>query len=141
MDSTERMRMCPYCEGTVPLDSPTCRFCGSSFDSPQESLKGAFREEAQTPHYTPPYNPGQESYQESVFYPENEEVVSSHEEENEEERGHLSALALLSCGGMLMTLSFLLYFFSEHGRVVLEWEKQILEPLRPFRATYDLLRL
>jgi hypothetical protein len=30
----------------------------------------------------------------------------------------------LSCGGMLLTLSFVLYFFSEHGRLVLEWKSR-----------------
>ncbi|MCH9621852.1 MAG: hypothetical protein S4CHLAM20_12800 [Chlamydiia bacterium] len=126
MNSTEKMRMCPYCEGTVPLETPTCRFCGSSFETTEEPLKGAFREEDNS-QYIPPYTPVNDSYKESVYYPENDETVhQDHEEDIDEEaeKGHLSALTLLSCGGMLLTLSLMLFFFSEHGRLVLEWKSR-----------------
>lgn len=133
MDNGEKMRMCPYCEGSVPLDSPSCRFCGSSFEEGSTRLKGATPERrANDSYYNPPYAPNPEAQAESIYYPENEElsnpVASSQydedEEEVEEEKGYIFALALLSTGAMLFTLSLLLLFFSEHGRLVLEWKSR-----------------
>ncbi len=133
MDNEEKMRMCPYCEGSVPLDSPSCRFCGSSFEEGSERLKGvspdAMEEDS---YYNPPYAPNPEAAAESIYYPENDDLDSSasyhykqeEEEEVAEEKGHIFALALLSAGAMLFTLSLLLLFFSEHGRLVLEWKSR-----------------
>lgn len=129
MDNGEKMRMCPYCEGTVPLESSSCRFCGSSFDESLDRMKGAFREEREDPYYNPPYSPDADNLKDSVYHPESKEQaesLSTEEEEmnQEEEKGHILALMLLSAGGMLFTLSILLLFFSEHGRVTLEWKSR-----------------
>ena len=129
MVNGEKMRMCPYCEGTVPLESSSCRFCGSSFDEGEARMKGAFREEKDNSYYNPPYAPSAESSEQSVYYPENDAPLedASYQEEDvdvEEEKGHILALALLSAGAMLFTLSMLLFFFSEHGRLVLEWKSR-----------------
>ncbi len=127
MESTEKTRLCPYCEGSVPLGSPTCRFCGSAFDNTKTPDKGAFRGRSAHMDYTPPYSPPTENIHESVFYPEKDEKmykVKESESTEEEEKGHLIALTLLSCGSMLFTLSMFLFFFSEHGRVVLEWKSR-----------------
>jgi hypothetical protein len=128
MKSNEKMRMCPYCEGTVPLESASCRFCGQAFQECSKKVKGAFRDEADPFQYHPPYSPATEPMQESVFYPENKESVkrsfAGEEVDQEEENGYIVALTLLSCGGMLLTLSLLLLFFSEHGRLVLEWKSR-----------------
>jgi|GEM_PF-2797605 len=127
MESTEKMRLCPYCEGSVPLGSPNCRFCGSAFDIIDTTAKETFSKSHHHRNYTPPYSPPTENIHESVFYPEKDEKSYKGKENDsteEEEKGHLIALTLLSCGGMLVTLSFLLFFFSEHGRVVLEWKSR-----------------
>ncbi len=127
MESTEKMRLCPYCEGSVPLGSPTCRFCGTAFDNIEVSGKGTFRGRSAHMDYTPPYSPPTENVHESVFYPEKDEKsykAKENDSTEEEEKGHLIALTLLSCGSMLFTLSLLLFFFSEHGRVVLEWKSR-----------------
>jgi hypothetical protein len=124
MAKVEKMRMCPFCEGSVPLDAPSCRFCGSAFDEPSSDLNQGLNSE--NPYYSPPYSPTGGSFGDSVFKRENKESIhSSYQETNEEEeKGHIFALTLLSAGGMLLTLSLLLLFFSEHGRVVLEWKSR-----------------
>lgn len=127
MESTEKMRLCPYCEGSVPLGSANCRFCGSFFDNTEAPAKGPFKQRLAPMDYTPPYVPATENIHESVFYPEKDEKsykVKENDSTEEEEKGHLIALTLLSCGSMLFTLSLLLLFFSEHGRVVLEWKSR-----------------
>ncbi len=128
MGSKEKMRLCPYCEGSVPLESTSCRFCGSAFEDSFTRMKGAFRDEIDSSQYNPLYSPAAETSQESVFYPENTEPLKrayAQEEPNEEEeKGHIVALTLLSCGGMLFTLALLLLLFSEHGRLVLEWRSK-----------------
>ena len=99
MDSGEKMRMCPYCEGTVPLESTSCRFCGSSFDESLDRMKGAFREEKADTYYNPPYSPETETFTDSVYKPENNEAMETaafEEPDEEEEKGHIFALTLLS---------------------------------------------
>lgn len=125
MKNGDKMRMCPYCEGTVPLESTSCRFCGSAFDTPVHS-HNVYEEESDA-FYNPPYAPEATIKKESVYFPEKEEIAeeAAMEEENEEEeKGHIVALMLLSAGGMLFTLSMLLLCFSEHGRVILEWKSR-----------------
>lgn len=132
MGNKEKMRMCPYCEGTVPLDSSSCRFCGSSFEEGSSRHKGIVPDEREETFYHPPYAPvNKEAQAESIYFPENDEMHASsyshkeeEEEEEDEEKGHILALALLSSGAMLFTLSLLLLFFSEHGRLVLEWKSR-----------------
>lgn len=119
----EKMRMCPYCEGTVPLDASKCRFCGSSLDAQSPKKKSYNFDEYD--EYIPPYQPKGAPSRENVYTPEyNEDVLAGADDNIEEEKGHLAALLLLSCGGMLFTLSVMLYFFSEHGRLVLEWKSR-----------------
>ncbi|MCH9811685.1 hypothetical protein K0U07_02855 [bacterium] len=134
MDNNEKMRMCPYCEGTVPLDSSSCRFCGSSFEEGSSRQKGIISEDRDDAYYNPPYAPANpEAQAESIYYPENDELppsaaasgyVEEEDKETDEEKGHILALALLSTGAMFVTLSLLLFFFSEHGRLVLEWKSR-----------------
>ncbi|MCH9617763.1 MAG: hypothetical protein SP1CHLAM9_10830 [Chlamydiia bacterium] len=130
MDNGEKMRMCPHCEGTVPLDSSSCRFCGSSFDEGETRLKGAFRDPREDSYYNPPYAPAADVTADSVYYPENNEPMQNaaysddQDTDEEEEKGHIVALALLSAGAMFFTLSLLLFFFSEHGRLILEWKSR-----------------
>ena len=127
MGRAQKMRMCPYCEGTVPLESISCRFCGSSFEEQPDQMERGFTKDTQNTYYNPPYTPGGAIFSDSVFKPENKEAAkaSVYEDTNEEEeKGHILALTLLSVGGMFLTLSFLLFFFSEHGRVILEWKSR-----------------
>jgi len=59
-------------------------------------------------------------------YYEEEEMASKKKKQKvvEEERSNLGALLLLSIGGVLFTLAWLLFFFSDHGRVILEWKSK-----------------
>lgn len=46
------------------------------------------------------------------------------EEEDDEESLQIGSLLLLSLGGHLFTLAWLLFFFSDHGKLVLEWKSK-----------------
>jgi len=128
MKTNQKVRLCPYCEGSVDIESTHCRFCGASFEEPVLKIRGGFEETPHSSQYKPPYIPPTELLQESVFFPENKETIkkgfAQEEDKEEEEKGHIIALTLLSSGGMLLTLSLLLFFFGEHGRVVLEWKSR-----------------
>ena len=123
MTRVEKMRMCPYCEGTNLISSNTCRFCASTFEEEKKEVPvKTQRVNADHLQYTPPYAPASTLTKESVYH---REATENYEEEEENsEHGHIVSLTLLSCGCMLLTISMLLLFFSQHGRVVLEWKSR-----------------
>ena len=130
MNDREKMRMCPYCEGTVPATSSMCRFCGSEFEKDPIVMKGAFRaEDHHDPYYEPPYSPRGTALKDSVYIPEHNEMMDEAADQYDssdenKEKGHIIALMLLSFGALLFTLSILLIFLSDHGRVILEWRSR-----------------
>lgn len=148
MSTKEKVRMCPFCEGSIGVDATECKYCGSSL------LKGAKSSLYQTQDslaslYEPPYSPSrkgntrlgvsvdhfaednQEEELENVHLA-SERVVKTRtpfleeksEEEEDSESSHLGALLLLSIGSQLFTLAWLLFFFSDHGKLVLEWKSR-----------------
>ena len=133
--NSQKMRMCPFCEGTNPIDESSCKFCGSQFEvekpKRQERVNHAHMPRDlggnhQNSNYQAPYSPSMAINEESVYYRENDTTEDEEDEEayEEKEQGHIVSLTLLSTGFMLLTLSMLLLFFAEHGRVVLEWKSR-----------------
>jgi ribosomal protein L40E len=137
MQTKEKVKMCPFCEGSMPMDATECTYCGSSLLKVRKAkLTYPAAEESLASLYEPPYSPNRRLVtpaveQEEILPPprkeEREEAVR--EETNEaakeslKEEG-LGALLLLSLGGQLFTLSWLLFFFSHHGRLILEWKSR-----------------
>lgn len=163
MRTKDKGKMCPYCEGTVPIDALECKYCGSSFA--RKATTSAYQtEDSLASLYEPPYAPTRKkpSYgipeQEATSAPtmhdpmadyEDEPTVAiprspprpakaprkapgrqratkNKEEDNQEEieSMQIGSLLLLSLGGHLFTLAWLLFFFSDHGKLVLEWKSR-----------------
>ena len=121
--------MCPFCEGMLSMEAIECKYCGSSLlkkvnTSSEDSLASL---------YEPPYSPHRKSSTlgitkeslEQVHISEEKGAPTPIEEEKEgEETSQIGALLLLSMGSQLFTLAWLLYFFSDGGKLTLEWQSK-----------------
>ncbi len=139
MSIKEKVKMCPYCEGNVPYDAEDCRYCGSSFAKGASKARSPYQtEDSLAGLYDPPYSPDRTSSRFGISSPEEpeekeEEVPKeekkrpekvSSEKSDLEEGNKLGSILLLSIGGQLFTLAWLLFFFSDEGRVHLEWKSK-----------------
>ena len=132
MMAKEKVKMCPFCEGNVAFDAEECRYCGSSFIKGATKVRAPYQtEDSLAGLYDPPYSPDRSSSRFGIRAPEErEEAVEEEEkplpkaqvkESSEEEGNKLGSILLLSIGGQLFTLAWLLFFFSDQGKVSLEW--------------------
>lgn len=148
--------MCPYCEGSIPLQAQECKYCGSSLVKKARASSAYQTEDSLASLYEPPYAPAKKTFSHGI--PEQEALTRSYAEEEEntdslsirpaptrripkkakqpsndsemlaededEESSQIGSLLLLSLGGHLFTLAWLLFFFSDHGKLVLEWKSR-----------------
>jgi len=139
MLASERKRMCPYCEGEVDYESTYCPLCGGELEKKQEQPdlaemrteeKHRQLEESLATLYRPPYSgssyqrppePAPTTHTHQIFHAEEEESDVDDPTQMTEADGGIWPLLFLTIGGMLLTLGLLLFFFSENGRVILEW--------------------
>ena len=161
MRTKDKVKMCPYCEGSISILAEECKYCGSSLAKKSTASRAYQTEDSLASLYEPPYAPSrksavygvpeQEASSTSVndpmagHYEEEEEEnpilrsvpkpkrsprktstrkKSVNKEEEEEEQAQIGSLLLLSLGGHLFTLAWLLFFFSDHGKLVLEWKSR-----------------
>jgi hypothetical protein len=142
MTTKEKLKMCPYCEGSITVDATECKYCGSSLIKGAKKARPYQTAESLASLYDPPYAPHRKSGQVGVpvanylLGDEDDEDDDFEEEVKQEppsqkekvakaqEGNYLGALLLLSIGGVLFTLAWLLFFFSDHGRLVLEWKSR-----------------
>lgn len=143
MSESEKVKMCPFCEGDVPVQASLCKYCGSSLA--KEDAKSSFyatEQDSLSSLYEPPYSAAKKRqdteqavdkdyYDAPEFSSEDSEEYTPVEKKpkkskkakakKKKESLQVGALLLMSLGGHLFTLGWILCFFSDHGRVVLEW--------------------
>ena len=132
----EKVKMCPFCEGNVSFDAEECKYCGASFLKGSAKVRTPYQtEDSLAGLYDPPYSPDRSSSRFGIATPEEreeeeplkeeikKETVTS-KQEDAEEGNKLGSILLLSVGGQLFTLAWLLFFFSDQGRVALEWKSK-----------------
>lgn len=150
METKERVKLCPFCEGMIAIEAKVCRFCGSTISHEEAKEPSPYEiDDSLASMYSPPYAPNKtqpeqppatpqpSSYEyeephaqhryreEEVSYKKQTEETKEEEKEAEvAEESHIGALLLLSIGAQLFTLSWLLFFFSDHGRLTLEWKSR-----------------
>ncbi len=160
MQTKDKVKMCPYCEGSIPLNALECKYCGSSLLKKAGTISPYQTEDSLASLYEPPYAPTRKATNFAIPDPEipatllrdpmqSEEEEEAHfnalpqkkpttrrsptqkrhppqttEESEEEESAQIGSLLLLSLGGHLFTLAWLLFFFSDHGRLVLEFKSR-----------------
>jgi len=126
--------MCWNCDGSVSFDSAYCPYCGNDLaqgrsEQPSREAKEHKSDDSLASLYKPPYSAksGESSSQHAYV----EEMAShdvfqaDHASEEPamvtESDGGIWPLLFLTLGATLLTLGLILFFFSENGRVVLEW--------------------
>jgi len=138
MGVKEKVKMCPFCEGNVPFEAEDCRYCGSSFSKGARKVRTPYQtEDSLAGLYQPPYSPDKTSSRFGITAPhetmeevEAEPVEAKKKEKrvspkvSSEESSKLGSILLLSIGGWLFTLAFLLFFLSDQGKVALEWKSK-----------------
>lgn len=143
MHAKEKVKMCPFCEGSIPLEATECRYCGSALRKGAKTPHAAYQtEDSLSSMYDPPYTPKKpgpspagvfhasdinEEEEEASLRPPSRQPKAKRPppaEPTAEEATKLGALLLLSIGSTLFTLAWLLFFFSDHGRVTLEWKSR-----------------
>ena len=133
MSPKDKVKMCPFCEGSVAFDRDDCNYCGSSF-SKQSAKKSSLysSNDSLAALYDPPYSKDRTSSRFGIRV--NEEIEEEVEEKEapkkiekkaikrDSDEGHkLGSILLLSIGGQLFTLAWLLFFLSDDGKLTLEW--------------------
>jgi ribosomal protein L40E len=56
-ETTEKLKMCPFCEGEIPLEATDCNYCGSSLLKTRRPKPAYPAEESLASLYEPPYSP------------------------------------------------------------------------------------
>lgn len=143
MKLKEKEKMCPFCEGSVAWEATECKFCGSSLVKATRKAAAYQTQDSLASLYDPPYAPNKKSNaygipptesvtanysqqpeEETPAAPPKQKPAKETKEKEDDESASLGSLLLLSLGGVLFTLSWLLFFFSDHGRVILEWKSR-----------------
>jgi hypothetical protein len=129
MEKKDKLKLCPYCDGRVVIEATECPYCGEGFGEGlrQEKPRARRLDESLASSYEPPYvakfhtKPGVPS---TASWREERVKEEDVAEEPEEAKKSLVSLLLLSIGANLFTLGWLLFFFSERGKLTLEWKSR-----------------
>lgn len=145
MQTQKRQKMCWNCEGAVSSDVLYCPYCGSDVQkNPYEEESSSSQDLSSQDKtnlsalYQPPYVPSQRGFgvptfqedqggQSDFYYGKNTEQCIYPKEDKAEVASSkktdvgLWPLLFLSMGMQLLTLGLLLFFFSDRGKLVLEW--------------------
>lgn len=117
----ERTKLCPHCEGRVPISLDDCPYCGQSiFSQPSFSLKNA----SESSSFIPPYLSNWE--EEALIKEERLAPMKPKEvpKDSRQQKSLLLTIVLLTLGSYLFTLGFLVFLFSENGKLILEWQSK-----------------
>jgi len=142
MKPKDRQKMCSQCDGRIPFEATECPYCNASAVSsfvgeaspPQFAHHQALQDSLTSP-YSPPYPAkrtlfsGQEekkttpSYQEvAPEKPLNTASAQIAALSEEEEKVGVWSIFAFSSGSLLLLLGLLQLFFSDKGRMHLEWD-------------------
>jgi hypothetical protein len=149
MQSQRQEKICLGCEGTISAHTLFCPYCGSDVKAQEDysseeqksssSLQSLQEMSNLSSLYSPPYTPNQKgfgvpTYTDSYRDPSSSykelpsqeparsiETTYAHEEKKEKVEVGLWPLLFLSVGMNLLTIGLLLFFFSDRGRLILEW--------------------
>ena len=129
MLSAKKKKMCWNCDGTVGFDASFCPYCGCDLAQGVEGKKVEKHEpeENLSSLYTPPYSGSSDKLSHHYTEEMAANAVFQSDEEDEPTSGMTQAdygiwpLLFLSLGSILLTLGLLLFFFSDEGKVSLEW--------------------
>ncbi len=116
----ERTKLCPHCEGRIPIPLDDCPYCGQSIFSQAAFSLG---NEKENPAFVPPYLA---RWEEEPVREEKQAAVRGKEIQKEKmkQKSLLLTILLLTIGSYLFALGILVFLFSENGKLVLEWKSR-----------------
>lgn len=147
MKSEDSQKICVSCEGRIPLNADTCRYCGTNQNMNESAplFQNQSLEDSLTSLYTPPYQGKRPNFEKVQSHQMELDEALAHEEsgykgvaksrfadpfskvagENEDEERRPSALwptILLVAGSNFFLLGLMQLFFSKNGWLRLEWD-------------------
>lgn len=136
MKSADRQKMCFKCNGRVSFEATECPYCAADLPtstqngSPQSPLfKNQTLQDSLTSLYNPPYHSKMSEKENPVpkkqvvfTEPESPVAIAAEPEAEEGSNRDFWALFALIVGGNLLTLGLMQFFFSENGKLNLEWD-------------------
>ena len=136
MHTQKQEKICLGCEGTMSAQATFCPYCGSDASCSEEGFEESSSSKSLqdmsnlSSLYKPPYTPNQKgfgvpSYQEQSLCSYDSMETPSYQAQEpasaEKIEVGLWPLLFLSIGAHLMTLGLILFFFSDRGKLVIEW--------------------
>ena len=139
MQSERQDKICVGCEATISSTTLFCPYCGCDVKEEEEQLYEESSQASSAPAaelsnlaslYKPPYTPNQRGFGVPSFQENSlaQEVESSSyspftKTQSEEKKADVGfwPLLFLSLGSNLMTIGLILFFFSDRGKLLLEW--------------------
>jgi hypothetical protein len=116
----QRTKLCPHCEGRLPVSLEECPYCGQSiFSQGSLSLKAVNENSS----FVPPYLA---SWDEPSLKEEKSAALRPKEaaKETRQQKSLLLTIILMTLGSYLFALGLLVFLFSENGKLVLEWKSK-----------------
>lgn len=133
MKPNEKQKMCPNCDGRIPVEAETCIYCSADLgsDKVKNSFQGTLFEhqsiqDSLTSLYTPPYG-GKRTFEEpvsQVSHPAPEPRMNAQVQEQVSEGEKANSMwptVMLVAGSNFLLLGLLQLFFAEDGVLKLEW--------------------
>lgn len=118
MGEDQRSKICPFCEGRIPVEAMSCNYCGSSLDNVvhlHRDQNDLFSEDGFDSILTPPY------LDEDANEGDEDEYKSQDAAETKQESKGLFSLFLIGLSVQLTVVALMLLFFSQDGFLQLEF--------------------
>ncbi|MFV0340199.1 MAG: hypothetical protein ACK5MA_06160 [Parachlamydiaceae bacterium] len=126
MTKSEKKKLCWNCEGSVSRTIDNCPFCGVYLNPEESPSEEETVEELKAP-YIPSHEPSKE-VPHAPYQPIPEERAMRFEEVEDTYtplfKEIVLPLLLLTSGAIAILFTFLLLFFSVHGKLTLQWDAE-----------------
>jgi hypothetical protein len=116
----QRTKLCPHCEGRLPISLEECPYCGQSiFSQATLSLKAVNENASFVPPYLASWDE-QPLKEEKPAAPKVKEAAK----DTRQQKSLLLTIIMMTLGSYLFALGLLVFLFSENGKLVLEWKSK-----------------
>lgn len=123
---TDTKKICWNCQGELYAQQRKCPYCGASSDEyAKKNSNEMDLEKSLASLYKPPYAIRERESNWEERFQEPEERTAAPKEEplaRQQSSKEFFPILLLSLGGLLLSLSLLIFFFSEGGVLTLQWK-------------------
>lgn len=128
MKSIDKQKMCPSCEGRIPVDAEICPYCATELlatNRPSPLFQSQSLEDSLSALYKPPYSAkrtemsGEAKLENSLYKEPAKEAAATPKEAGQ---SSLLPTLLLLTGSNLFLIGLMQLFFAKDGLLQLEWD-------------------